>query len=179
MKKDIKKVLFSERKIKSSIKKLGKHLTNVYKNQEVTILSLLDGSFVFTADLIRSINIPVDVKFLKVKSYQGTSSTGVLVVENNFDFSSLNNKHVLVVDDILDTGLTLETICEKIRNETKALSINSCVLLDKQVIRKSVRSATYNCFSIPNEFVVGYGLDYNGKYRNLPYIGILDEKAYS
>jgi len=178
MKKDIKKLLFSEKTIKTSIKNLGQELSEVYKDKQVTVLSLMDGSFIFTADLVRSMNIHVDLKFIKVKSYNGTSSSGVLVIENNFDFSSLNDKHVLVVDDILDTGLTLDTVCKKIRNETEALSINSCVLLDKQVKRDKVKEATFSCFKIPNEFVVGYGLDYDGKYRNLPYIGILKENIY-
>ena len=179
MKKDISKVLFSKTDIKKAIKRVGTELTEKYKNQQVTILSLLNGSFVFTADLIREIEVEVDVKFLKVKSYEGSSSCGVLNVENDFKFSDLDNKHVLIVDDILDTGLTLDTICRKIRNETEALSVTSCVLLDKQVKRKTMRSADFTCFKIPNEFVVGYGLDYNEKHRNLPYIGVLDEKVYS
>jgi hypoxanthine phosphoribosyltransferase len=179
MKKDIKNILFSRKDINKSIKILGKELTNVYKNREVTILSLLDGSFVFTADLVREMDVQVDIKFLKVKSYEGTESSGSLILNQGFNFNQLDNKHVLVVDDILDTGLTLDTICKKIRNETEALSINSCVLLDKQVKRKTVKSANFTCFKIPDDFVVGYGLDYNGKYRNLPYIGVLDEKVYS
>lgn len=180
MKKDIKNILFSSKDINKNVKILGKELTNVYKNRQVTVLSLLNGSFVFTADLVREMEVDVDIKFLKVKSYEGTESSGLLTIKNqDFNFNQLDNKHVLVVDDILDTGLTLDTICKKIRNETEALSINSCVLLDKQVKRKTVKSANFTCFKIPNEFVVGYGLDYNGKYRNLPYIGVLDEKVYS
>jgi hypoxanthine phosphoribosyltransferase len=179
MKKDISKVLFSKTDIKKAIKRVGTELTEKYKNQQVTILSLLNGSFVFTADLIREFEADVVVKFLKVKSYEGSSSSGVLNVETEFKFSDLDNKHVLIIDDILDTGLTLNTICKKIRNETEALSVTSCVLLDKQVERKTMKSADFTCFEISNEFVVGYGLDYNERYRNLPYIGVLDEKVYS
>ena len=179
MKGDIKKVLFSKEKIKKSIKKLGKQLSKEYKDREVTVVSLMDGSFIFTADLVRSMNVKADIKFLKVKSYEGTASSGALVTSKDFDYSCLNNKHVLVVDDILDTGLTLSSICKKIREETEVLSVKSCVLLDKKIKRTTIKSANFTCFKVPNEFVVGYGLDYNDKYRNLPYIGVLDESVYS
>ena len=179
MKKDIKKTLISKTEIKNKIKLLGSVLTEQYKNKEVTVLSLLSGSFVFTADLVREMDLQVNVEFLKVRSYEGTTSSGKLIVACDFDFNKLDNKHVLIVDDILDTGLTLDTLCKKIRNETEILSLATCVLLDKQVERKNSFVANYSCFKVPNEFVVGYGLDYNGKYRNLPYIGILKEEIYN
>ena len=179
MKKDIKKTLISKAEIKNKIKLLGSVLTEKYKDKEVTVLSLLDGSFIFTADLVREMDLQIDVEFLKVRSYQGTASSGKLVIAVDFDFKKLDNKHVLIVDDILDTGLTLDTLCKKIRNETEILSLATCVLLDKQVQRKNSFVADYSCFNVPNEFVVGYGLDYNGKYRNFPHIGILKESVYN
>ncbi len=171
-------MLFTKGSIKKTVKTLGSVLTKKYKDKEVIVLSLLDGSFVFAADLVRQIKGDVDVRFLKIKSYEGTESSGSLVVARDFDFRQLDNKHVLIVDDILDTGLTLNTLCKQIRNETEILSLATCVLLDKQVNRTNNFEADYVGFKVQNEFVVGYGLDYNGKYRNLPFIGVLKEKVY-
>lgn len=178
MKKDIEKILISKTNLKKEIKSLAQNLCKKYKNKELVILTLMDGAFLFTADLVRELDIPVQLEFIKAKSYEGTTSTGFLTI-SNFDFNILNNKHVLIVDDILDTGLTMSTLCSKIRNITEVLSLNTCVLLDKQLQTKKTIKADFTCFKVPNEFVVGYGLDYNGKYRNLPYIGILKEEIYN
>jgi len=178
MKNNIKTVLISKANLKKKIKTIAKDLSKQYIRKDLIVLALLDGAFVFVSDLVREMDIPLTLEFLKVKSYEGTVSSGRLVVAPDFDFKTLNNKHVLLVDDILDTGLTLDTLCRKIRNETEVLSVTTCVLLDKQITRNNSFVANYSCFNIPNEFVVGYGLDYNGKYRNLPYIGILKETIY-
>jgi len=177
MRKDIKRILISKSDIKKEIKRVASKLNVLYTGEDLAILSLMDGAFMFTADLVRELNIPVQLEFIKAKSYEGTNSTGHLTL-SKFDFSILNNKHVLVVDDILDTGLTLDFLCTRIRNCAEIWSLNTCVLLDKQLPRKKAVKADHVCFEVPNEFVVGYGLDYNGNYRNLPYIGILKEEIY-
>jgi hypoxanthine phosphoribosyltransferase len=173
MKVTLKKTLFSKTAIQKRVKQLGKTITKFYKDRDdILIIPLLEGGSIFAADLIRAIDLPVTVKSFKVSSYHGTKSTGKL----NMDVRELpecKNKHVIIVDDIYDTGLTLSTL----RNHFKvagAKTVITCVLLNKMVLRHPNLKPDLYGFEIKNEFVVGYGLDYNEVYRNLPYVGVLD-----
>jgi hypoxanthine phosphoribosyltransferase len=152
---------------------LGRQLTEDYYDKPLIVLVLLKGGMVFASDLIRCIDLPLRVECLSVSSYVGTSSTGEVTI-NSFNFSDVADSHVLLVDDILDTGLTIKTVVSKIL-EQSPLSVKTCVLLNKLIPNKRDIEADYNAFNIKNEFVVGYGLDYNEQYRNLPYIGILKQ----
>jgi hypoxanthine phosphoribosyltransferase len=174
MKVTLKKTLFSKTAIRKRVVELGKQITKLYKNcDNVLIVPLLEGGTIFASDLIREIDLPIAVKSFKVSSYNGgTKSSGKL----DMDVSTLpecKGKHVIIVDDIYDTGLTLSTL----RNHfiiAGAKTVITCVLLNKQVLRHVNFKPNIYGFKIKNEFVVGYGLDYNDIYRNLPYVGVLD-----
>lgn len=163
----------TETEISIRLSDLGKQLTKQYHNQPLKVLILLKGGMIFASDLIRHIDLPLQLDCLSVSSYKGTSSTGKVTMQT-FNVENITDTHVLLVDDILDTGLTLKTITSKILEQTP-LSVKTCVLLNKLVPYKRDIEADYKAFDIKNEFVVGYGLDYNEQYRNLPYIGILKQ----
>jgi hypoxanthine phosphoribosyltransferase len=172
MTQDIQKVLFEENVIHERLDQLSVQINQKYLNKELTVICILNGSLIFAADLIRRIQLPLQIDCWSVSSYHGTKSSGQI----NFRQSSVadvTNRHVLLVDDIFDTGLTLTKIKSKIIKETKALSVECCVLLRKNVKRNTELIPEYVGFDIPNEFVIGYGLDYNEKYRNLPFIGTI------
>jgi hypoxanthine phosphoribosyltransferase len=177
---DIKHVLFNSQDINEKIQFLASRIDLEYGDKdELCVLALLDGSFIFAADLVRALQTPVHIEFVRAKSYKGTESTGAVSIDEHFDSSIFRNKHVLIVDDILDTGLTLSTV-RKIIINSEALSVSTCVLLDKQTEKRLDNfQADFVCLNVPDEFVVGYGLDYNGQYRDFPYIGVLDEKIYN
>lgn len=172
---DIRKVLYHESTILSRLDELAHEIATDYQGKDLTVIAILNGSFVFMADLLRRVPLPLQVDCLSVSSYHGTKSSG----EVNFRQNSLANfrdRHVLLLDDILDSGTTLHAIREKL-SSGGALSLRTCVLLRKQVERTREIDADYAGFDIPNEFVVGYGLDYLERYRNLPFIGVLTEEA--
>lgn len=172
---DIRKILFHESTILSRLDELAHDITTDYHGKDLTIIAILNGSFIFMADLLRRVPLPLQVDCLSVSSYHGTKTTGSV----NFRQSQLANftdRHVLIMDDILDSGHTLHAIRERL-SSGGALSIRTCVLLRKQVEREQEIHADYVAFDIPNEFVVGYGLDYNENYRNLPFVGVLTEEA--
>lgn len=170
-KKEIKKVYISEEKIKSKIKQLAKKITKDYKDKDLVVVCVLRGSIMFVCDLIRQIDLPLEVDFFWVKSYEETETSGSVRVLKKPD-SNLKNRDVLLVDDILDTGYTFEkTIAEIQKYNPKSLKI--AAFLDKPSRRLIDIKLDYCGFVIPNEFVVGYGLDFRQKYRNLPYIGVM------
>lgn len=173
---DIKKILYHESTILSRLDELASEITEDYRGKDVTIVAILNGSFIFMADLLRRIPIHLQVDCLSVSSYHGSTSTG-RVNFRKAQFADVRGRHVLILDDILDTGATLKAIREHIANESGALSIKICVLLHKKVDRPPMVDADYVGFHIPNEFVVGYGLDYNERYRNLPFVGVLTDEA--
>ncbi len=173
---DIKKILYHESTILSRLDELANEITQDYRGKDVTVVAILNGSFVFMADLLRRIPIDLQIDCLSVSSYHGTKSTGQVNFRTT-RFADVSGRHVLLLDDILDTGGTLKTIREHIASESGALSVKICVLLRKKVDRTPMVSADYVGFEIPNEFVVGYGLDYNERYRNLPFVGVLTEEA--
>lgn len=177
MNNDIKKVLLSEKEIKDKIVELGAVISNDYKGKNLVLISILKGSVVFTADIMRCITIPCSIDFMSVSSYgNGTTSSGVVKIVKDLD-SSLEGVDVLIIEDILDSGKTLNYLKKMLLSRNPA-SLKICTLLDKQERRQADITADYIGFSVPDEFIVGYGLDYAEKYRNLPYIGVLDERVY-
>jgi hypoxanthine phosphoribosyltransferase len=172
MENDIQKILFSEQTILARLDEIGWEITQDYRGKDLTVIAILNGSIMFMSDLLKRVVIPLQIDCWSVSSYHGSKSSGTINFRQH-EIKDVTNRHVLLLDDILDSGLTLHTIKNKILNETKALSVKSCVLLSKNVERVKNIEADYVGFNIENQFVVGYGLDYNEHYRNLPYVGVL------
>ena len=169
---DIREVLVSEAQLKERVAQLGAQISKDYAGKNLMLVSILKGSVVFMADLMRAITIPVSIDFMVVSSYgAGTNTSGLVKIVKDLD-QNLVGKDVLIVEDILDTGVTLSKLKPmlELRNPN---SIRICTILDKPSRRKADISADYQGFAVPDEFVVGYGLDYDEKYRNLPYVGVL------
>ncbi len=176
MNNDIKKVLVSEEQINEITTRLANTINDDYKNKELVIIGMLKGGIPFMMDVIKKINIHIEIDFMQTSSYYGGTSSKDLVFKKDID-TNIENKHILLVDDIVDTGKTLLTITNMLK-ERKAASIEIVTLLDKPEGRTVVLEPKYIGTTIPKEFVVGYGLDFNEKYRNLPYIGVLKEEIY-
>ncbi len=178
MKDDIKEVLLSEEEIKDIVSDLGRQITEDYRGKNLVLVSVLKGSVVFMADLMRAIEIPCSIDFMVVSSYgSGTESSGVVKIIKDLD-ADLRGVDLLIVEDILDTGRTLASLIKilKMRNPS---SVKICTFLDKPERRLADISADYVGACVPDEFVVGYGLDYNERYRNLPYVGVVKPEVYS
>lgn len=173
----IKQVLVSEEEIKAKVVELGAIITNDYKGKDLIVVGILKGAVVFMSDLCREIKLPILMDFMAVSSY-GTSSfsTGEVRIIKDLDFS-VENKDVLVVEDIIDTGHTLSYLTDNLKKRG-ANSVKIVTLLDKPERRQADVPVNYLGFEIPDEFVVGYGLDYAEKYRNLPYVAALKEEVY-
>ena len=178
MKEDVLRVLLSEDEIREKVRELGGKITADYKNSNLMLVTVLKGAVVFLADLMRQIDVPAEIDFMVVSSYgSGVKSSGVVKIVKDLDVP-LAGKDILIVEDILDSGLTLSYIKELLESRGPR-SIRIATLLDKPSRRKVDLQADYIGFSVPDEFVIGYGLDYAEKYRNLPYIGILKPEVYS
>ena len=178
MKEDDLRVLLSEDEIREKVRELGGKITADYKNSNLMLVTVLKGAVVFLADLMRQIDVPAEIDFMVVSSYgSGVKSSGVVKIVKDLDVP-LAGKDILIVEDILDSGLTLSYIKELLESRGPR-SIRIATLLDKPSRRKVDLQADYIGFSVPDEFVIGYGLDYDEKYRNLPYIGILKPEVYS
>ncbi len=178
MKQDIKKILISERKLQSLISRLGKQISQDYEGKNLLLVSVLKGAVVTMADLMRAITIPCSIDFMVVSSYgSGTSTSGSVKIIKDLDVP-LADYDVLIVEDILDSGVTLSHLMEMLQTRSPR-SLKICTLLDKPARRKAAVKADYVGQIIEDEFVVGYGLDYAEKYRNLPYIGVLKESVYT
>ena len=178
MKEDVLRVLLSEDEIREKVRELGGKITADYKNSNLMLVTVLKGAVVFLADLMRQIDVPAEIDFIVVSSYgSGVKSSGVVKIVKDLDVP-LAGKDILIVEDILDSGLTLSYIKELLESRGPR-SIRIATLLDKPSRRKVDLQADYIGFSVPDEFVIGYGLDYDEKYRNLPYIGILKPELYS
>ena len=178
MKEDVLRVLLSEDEIREKVRELGGKFTADYKNSNLMLVTVLKGAVVFLADLMRQIDVPAEIDFMVVSSYgSGVKSSGVVKIVKDLDVP-LAGKDILIVEDILDSGLTLSYIKELLESRGPR-SIRIATLLDKPSRRKVDLQADYIGFSVPDEFVIGYGLDYDEKYRNLPYIGILKPEVYS
>lgn len=176
MRDEIRAVLFRESTIMSRLDEMAQQISEDYAGKDLTVVAVLNGSLMFGADLLRRMDMPLRLDCLSVSSYHGASTTGV-VKFNQERLPDVHGRHVLILDDILDSGHTLHAIRDRLENETSPLSIKICVLLRKDVPRQRELEADYVGFDIANEFVVGYGLDYMERFRNLPYIGVISEEA--
>ncbi|WP_370814896.1 hypoxanthine phosphoribosyltransferase [Butyricicoccus pullicaecorum] len=177
MRNDIQEVLFSEQQLADKVAELGARISADYEGKNPLVVSVLKGSYVFMADLTRKITIPCNVDFMAVSSYgEGTKTTGEVQIIKDIG-SKIDGRHLIIVEDILDSGVTLSFLM-KILKARGAASIRLCTLLSKPERRKVDVPVDYLGFEIPDAFVVGYGLDYAEKYRNLPYIGILKPSVY-
>ncbi len=174
---DLKETLLTEAEIAEKVAEIGARLSHDYAHTRPLLVCVLKGSVVFYADLIRAMTIPVDLDFIAVSSYGRGTTSGEVRMIKDLDVS-IEGRDVLIVEDILDTGLTLKYLTEMLRARGPA-SLKLCTLLDKPERRKAPLEADYSGFSIPNEFVVGYGLDYAERYRNLPFVGILKPEVYA
>lgn len=173
MNSDIQEVLLPQEQIAQRVQELGRQISRDYEGKELMVVGILKGAFIFLADLVRNITIPVSVDFITISSYKSsTTSSGVVKVVKDIE-EDVDGKHVLIVEDIVDTGWTLKMSYLKDNLlEKKAASVRVCTLLDKPSRRKVDVDLDYVGFVIPDKFVVGFGLDIGGLYRNLPYIGI-------
>ena len=176
MRSEIRGVLFHESTIMSRLDEMAAEISADYGGKEITVVTVLNGSLMFSADLLRRLEMPLRLDCLSVSSYHGASTTGVITF-NQLHLPDVHGRHVLLLDDILDSGHTLHAIRDKLLEETNPLSVKVCVLLRKDVPRQRELEADYIGFDIANEFVVGYGLDYMERFRNLPYIGVISEEA--
>ncbi|MBQ7001023.1 MAG: hypoxanthine phosphoribosyltransferase [Oscillospiraceae bacterium] len=178
MDKDIQQILLTEEQIQSKIAELGKILTEEYADKNPVIVGVLKGVVVFYADMIRQIKTPCQLDFMWISSYAGANSSGKMLVRQDVT-ADIKGRHVLILEDIFDTGNSLSFTVEHLLSKEPA-SLKICTFLDKPERRKPgvTLQADYVGYTIPNAFVVGYGLDYNEKYRNLPYIGILKPEVY-
>ena len=178
MEKDIQRVLLSEEAIRRRVEELGKLLTEEYAGKDPVVVGVLKGVVVFYSDMIRQIRVPCQMDFMWLSSYSGTNSTGELIVRRDVSVD-IKDRHVLILEDIYDTGTSLDFTYRHLMSKGPA-SLKICTLLDKPERRKPgiTLKPDYVGFTIPNEFVVGYGLDYNEHFRNLPYVGILKPEAY-
>ncbi len=177
MKQDIEKVLLSEEEIAAKVKELGAQIAKDYADKNPLIVSVLRGSFVFMADLVRAIDVPCTVDFMSVSSYgSSTTSSGEVKITKDFDVS-IEGRHLIIVEDILDSGRTLSYLMKTLKARGAA-SIALCTFLDKPERRVVPVEVAYKGFTVPDAFIVGYGLDYDQRYRNLPYVGVLKPSVY-
>jgi len=179
MNNDIQKVLLSEAEIQARIKELGQILSQEYADKDPIFVGVLKGVVVFYADMVRQITVPCQFDFMWISSYQGTESTGRMEVKRDIS-ADIKGRHVVILEDIYDTGNSLDFTYKHLLSKEPA-SLKICTLLDKPERRnpKVTLKPDYVGFTIPNEFVVGYGLDFNEHYRNLPYVGVLKPETYS
>ena len=176
MNNDIKEILYSGEAIAEKVKELAKKLDNEYEGKNPLILCILKGSTLFTSDLVREMKIPVQIDFAQVSSYGNSATSGMLKIKKDLD-EDISGRHVIIVEDILDTGNTLSALVKFLKQRNPA-SLKICTLFDKPSRRVQPIEADFSGFVVPNEFLVGYGLDYAERYRQLPYVGILKPEIY-
>ena len=174
---DIDEILIPEAALQSRIREIGRAISSDYDGKEPLLVGILIGAFVLLSDLLRSIRIPCQVDFMATSSYgDATESSGIVRILKDLD-QSIEGRHVLIVDDIIDTGLTMDYLLETLRARYPA-SLRVCALLDKVPRRKRAVRIDYRGFEIPDKFVVGYGLDYSGRYRNVSFVCVLKPEVY-
>lgn len=178
MEQDVQQILISQQQLQARVRELGEQLYRDYAGKDPVFVGVLKGVVVFYADIVRAFNAPCQMDFMWISSYVGTSSSGNMIVHQDVT-TPLKGRHVVILEDIFDTGSSLDFAYRHLLSKEPA-SIRVCTLLDKPARRKPgiTLRPEYTGFVIPNAFVVGYGLDYNEKYRNLPYIGILKPEIY-
>lgn len=177
MQNDIEKVLLSTEEIQKRVEELGAQITEQYRGKELLAVGILKGSNMFMSDLIRQITIPMQIDFMMVSSYgNATESSGVVKIVKDLEHA-IKDKHLLIIEDIIDSGLTLKYLKQMLETREPA-SIKLCTLLDKPARREQNVDVDYVGFTMPDEFLVGYGIDYAEYYRNLPYVGALKREVY-
>ena len=178
MRDDIQTVLVTEEQLRAKVAELGAQISRDYAGKDLLLVSILKGAVVFMADLMRAVTIPCSIDFMVVSSYGGTNtqSTGRVKIVKDLD-ADLSGREVLIVEDVLDTGVTLSTLVPMLKMRHPN-SVRICAILDKPARRKTDIRADYTGFEVPDAFVVGYGLDYDEKYRNLPFVGVLKPEVY-
>lgn len=175
---DVKEVLYSENDLALRVKELAEAIQSDYQDKELLVIGVLKGANIFMGDLIRKIELPIQIDFIAASSYgSSTESSGVVKIVKDLDYS-IEGKHVLIVEDIIDSGLTLKYLEENFMSR-KPASLEICTLLDKPERRKANIAVKYVGYEIPDEFIVGYGIDYAEKYRNLPYVATLKPEVYT
>ncbi len=174
---DIEEVLISEEELKEICKRLGKQISADYEGKNLLLVSVLKGAVVFMSDLLKEITCHCTIDFMAVSSYSGTKTTGVVKFKKDLDINP-EGRDILIVEDILDSGITLSYL-RNVLLDRNAASIKICTLLDKPENRQADISADYVGRVVPNKFIIGYGLDYDEKYRNLPFVGVLSPKVYT
>ena len=177
MQRDIERVLISEEEIQKKVAEMGRKISEDFRDKDPLFVGVLKGCFIFMADLMRYVDIRCSMDFMAVSSYSGTSSTGAVKINKDLS-EDIEGRHVIIVEDILDSGITLSYLKQYLMVR-KPASVSIATLMDKPARRKADVYADYSCFEILDAFVVGYGLDYNERYRNLPYIGVLKPEIYS
>ncbi|WP_166245695.1 hypoxanthine phosphoribosyltransferase [Paenibacillus turpanensis] len=178
MRQDIEEILFTEEQIQEKIVELGKHLSEEYRGRNPLVICVLKGAFLFMSDLVKKLDIPLEIDFMAVSSYgAATKSSGVVKIIKDLD-TPVEGRDVLIVEDIIDSGLTLSYLIDNLERRN-AHSVKVVTLFDKPARRTVGLEPDYRGFLIPDAFVVGYGLDYAEKYRNLPYVGVLKPEVYS
>ncbi len=170
---DVERILFHEQTILSRLDELARAITQEYQGRELTVLAVLNGSLIFAADLLRRIPLPLKLDCLSVASYHGGTESSGVVTFDQLSMPDIDGRHVLILDDILDSGRTLHAICERLNETACPASVQLCVLLRKRKQREKELDAHFVGFEIDDEFVIGYGLDYQERYRNLPFVGVL------
>lgn len=175
--KDIERVLISAEELEAHVAEIGAQISRDFEGKDPIFIGVLKGCFIFMADLMRHVTIKCSMDFMAVSSYSGTTSTGAVKINKDLS-EDIEGRHIIIVEDILDSGVTLNYL-KNFLLVRKPASISIATLMDKPARRKADVYADYSCFEIPDAFVVGYGLDYNERYRNLPYIGVLKHEIYS
>ena len=177
MRADIEKILYSVEDLNKRVAELGAQITQDYQGENLMVIGILKGSNIFTSDLVRAINLPLQMDFMAVSSYgNATESSGVVRIIKDLN-ASVEDQHILIVEDIIDSGLTLRYLKENLLSRGPK-SVKICTLLDKPLRRKVAVDVDYIGFEVPDEFIVGYGIDYAERYRNLPYVGVLKRSVY-
>ena len=176
MEQDIQEVLISEEEIERHVAEIGRQISLDYADKNPIFVGVLKGCFIFMADLMRHVTVNCTMDFMSVSSYRGTTSTGAVKINKDLN-EDIEGRHLILVEDILDSGVTLNYL-KNYLSVRRPASIRVATLMDKPARRKADIYADYSCFEVPDAFVVGYGLDYNENYRNLPYIGILKPEVY-
>ncbi|KAF5050933.1 Hypoxanthine-guanine phosphoribosyltransferase [bioreactor metagenome] len=178
MNKDIKKILIAEDELQAKVKELGAKITEDYQGKDLLLVCVLKGAVLFVSDLMKRIDLPLEIDFMAISSYgSNTQSSGVVRILKDLN-QSIEGRNVLIVEDIIDSGLTLSYLAENLKARGPE-SVEICTILDKPDRRTTSLDIKYTGFQVPDEFVVGYGLDYAEKYRNLPYIAVLKEEVYT